>query len=85
MLFANTAAQQLLGLAVSLAAIWLVMREWEVRVVLTSAALALGLIAGTPDVIVREFLANCVNEKFVIPLCCGMGFAQVLRHTGCDV
>lgn len=84
MLFANTAAQQLLGLAVILAAIWLVMREWEVRVVLSSAALLLGVIAGAPDVIVREFLANFVNEKFVVPLCCGMGFAQVLRHTGCD-
>ena len=24
------------------------------------------------------------NEKFVVPICCAMGFAYVLRHTGCD-
>ena len=88
MLFADTANvaawQQLLGLAIIIGAICAVVREWEVRIVLSCAALALGLIVGAPDVIVREFLSNFINEKFVIPLCCGMGFAQVLRHTGCD-
>lgn len=76
--------QQLLGLAVILLAIWAVMREFEVRLILFSASLALGCIAFQPDVIVREFFGNFINEKFVIPLCCGMGFAHVLRHTGCD-
>ena len=33
---------------------------------------------------IREFLATFSNEKFVVPICSAMGFAYVLRHTGCD-
>ncbi len=86
MLFAaETAAwQQLLGLAVIVLAVWAIVREFEVRLVLITAALALGLIAGAPTAIVREFFTTFTNERFVIPLCCGMGFAHVLKHTGCD-
>ena len=76
--------QQLLGLAIIILAIWAVVREYEVRLTLFTAALLLGGVALKPDVIVREFVSTFVNEKFVIPLCCGMGFAHVLRHTGCD-
>ena len=32
----------------------------------------------------REFLATFSNEKFVVPICTAMGFAYVLRHTGCE-
>src|SRR5256885_7420001 len=35
-------------------------------------------------VIVRKFLSTFADEKFVIPICTAMGFAYVLRHTGCD-
>lgn len=76
--------QQWLGVGIVLITVWGIVREWEVRLVLLTSALALGAIVGLPTVIVREFLATFVNEKFVIPLCCGMGFAHVLRHTGCD-
>ena len=38
---------------------------------------------GLPRV-VREFLATFSNEKFVVPICSAMGFAYVLRHTGCE-
>ena len=48
-------------------------------------------IARTPDdwhsplaSVVREFLSTFSNEKFVVPICSAMGFAYVLRHTGCD-
>jgi DcuC family C4-dicarboxylate transporter len=34
--------------------------------------------------VVREFLATFSNEKFVVPICSAMGFAYVLRHTGCE-
>src|SRR5262249_38922910 len=47
-------------------------------------ALALGTLVGQPQVIVQTFLATFSNEKFVVPICTAMGFAYVLRHTGCD-
>ncbi|MBA4189542.1 MAG: hypothetical protein C0467_16270 [Planctomycetaceae bacterium] len=34
--------------------------------------------------VLREFLATFSNEKFVVPICSAMGFAYVLRHTGCE-
>jgi len=75
---------QLLGIVVIAFAVWAIVRELEVRIVLLAAALALGLLAWNPEAIVRVFILTFTNEKFIIPLCCGMGFAHVLRHTGCD-
>jgi DcuC family C4-dicarboxylate transporter len=43
----------------------------------------LDLLRG-PMSIVRTFLATLTREQFVIPICTAMGFACVLRHTGCD-
>ena len=72
-------------------AVALVVRGWDVRLVLLGAAV---LIAGTTAAeaadpaplaaVVREFLATFSNEKFVVPICSAMGFAYVLRHTGCE-
>src|SRR5436190_9226517 len=76
--------QQWFGLIVILLAIWMIVREYEVRLVLLSAALVLGVISWRLDLIVRTFLTTFTDEKFIIPLCCGMGFAHVMRHTGCD-
>lgn len=76
--------QTLLGIIVIALAAWAVLREYEVRLVLMIAALSLGAIALNPQAIVREFVITLTNEKFIIPLCCGMGFARVLQHTGCD-
>ena len=65
-------------------AIALVVKGWDVRLVLLSAALVIAAAAGDVPVVVREFLATFSNEKFVVPICSAMGFAYVLRHTGCE-
>ena len=78
--------------AVIVAAVVLVVRGWDVRLVLLAAALAIaagsGLAAdpwwGPLAAVFREFLATFSNEKFVVPICAAMGFAYVLRHTGCE-
>ena len=72
-------------------AVVLVVRGWDVRLVLLAAALATavatdavrGQVAALPEV-VRQFLSTFSNEKFVVPICTAMGFAYVLRHTGCE-
>jgi DcuC family C4-dicarboxylate transporter len=73
-----------LGLAVVAVAIVLVARKIDVRLVLFLGALALGGLAGDVTPIVRIFLQTLSNEQFVLPICTAMGFAQVLRHSGCD-
>jgi DcuC family C4-dicarboxylate transporter len=92
-----------LGIGVIALAIVATARRLDVRLVLTFAALVLGTLAGTRDMvqqsgtadalrafaagpmqIARTFLSTLVAEKFVVPICCAMGFAHVLRLTECD-
>src|SRR5262245_36555066 len=88
-----------LGSLIVAATIYAVARRVEVRLVLILAALAMALVAGTekalhgggwmvlaeqPMQVVRAFVATFSNEKFVVPICSAMGFAFVLRETGCD-
>ncbi len=61
-----------------------VYRQVDVRLALVLAALALGVLAGNVQAVVRKFLETFADEKFVVPICTAMGFAYALRHTGCD-
>jgi DcuC family C4-dicarboxylate transporter len=56
----------------------------DVRLALLGAAFVLGCLAGQPMAVVRTFLETFANERFVVPICSAMGFAYVLRATGCD-
>jgi DcuC family C4-dicarboxylate transporter len=73
-----------LALGLIVAAVVAVFRGLDVRLVLLATALMLGGLAGNIAPVVRELLDTISNEKFVIPICTAMGFAQVLRLTGCD-
>jgi len=73
------------------AAITLIVRGRDVRLVLLGSALAIAAIADLAAghtialaSVVREFVGTFSNEKFVVPICTAMGFAYVLRHTGCE-
>jgi len=73
-----------LALIVIVTAVTAVARGVEVRISLLIAAVLLGLLAGDLPAVVRTFLETFSNEKFVVPICSAMGFAYVLKHTGCD-
>jgi DcuC family C4-dicarboxylate transporter len=73
-----------LGLLVIAAAVLAIYRQVDVRLALLLAALVLGGLGGDAAVIVRTFLETFSDEKYVVPICTAMGFAYVLRHTGCD-
>lgn len=76
--------QLILGLFAIALGILAIYRQLEVRFVLLTLAMFLGALAGQADAIVRRFLETFADEKFVVPICCAMGFAYVLRHTECD-
>jgi len=65
-------------------AIVAIYRRVDVRLTLFVAAMLIGILAGDPLAIIRTFFSTLTNEKFVVPLCSAMGFAQVLRLTECD-
>lgn len=72
------------AVVVVLIAVAVIYHGSEVRLTLLLAALALGLLAGKPALIVQTFLDYFTREQFLLPIGCCMGFAYVLRQTGCD-
>jgi DcuC family C4-dicarboxylate transporter len=72
-----------LGLLVVAAAVVLMARGVEVRLVLLGAGLLLAALAGRPLLVFDEFGRGMV-AAMVAPICAAMGFAAVLRATGCD-
>ena len=74
----------LAGVVILVLALVGISRGLDVRLVLFLAALALGAMAWNLPVIFQTFLATLSNAQFVVPICSAMGFACVLRQTGCD-
>jgi DcuC family C4-dicarboxylate transporter len=77
-------ASQLLGLVVIAAAVVAIARRVDVRLALLLAAFAMGGLAGSVPAILKTFFGTLGSEQFVVPICSAMGFAHVLRQTGCD-
>lgn len=76
--------QTALAVLVLAATVAAILRGFDVRLVMLLAAFALGALAGDVALIVRSFFNTFANEQFVIPICSAMGFAFVLRQSGCD-
>jgi len=72
------------GLVIVALAVWAILRRVDVRLALMLAALAMGILARNVDAIFQTFLQTFSQEQFVVPICSAMGFAFVLRQTGCD-
>ncbi len=72
------------GMGIIALTIYVIYRRLEVRLTLLVAALLLGALAEDAPAILRKFLTTFTDEKFVVPICTAMGFAYVVRHTGCD-
>jgi DcuC family C4-dicarboxylate transporter len=72
-----------LSLIVVAAAVYFMVRRFEVRLVLLASGLALGLIAGRPLLLFDTF-ARAMVAGMVGPICAAMGFAAVVSATGCD-
>lgn len=65
------------------AAIALMVRRVDVRLVLLGAGLAMAVLAGTPLVIADTFTRGMV-AAMVAPICASMGFAALMAATACD-
>jgi DcuC family C4-dicarboxylate transporter len=72
-----------LAMFIVVAALTLIVLRFEVRLVLIGAGLALATLAGRPLAIADTFTRAMV-APMVAPICASMGFAAVLRVTGCD-
>jgi DcuC family C4-dicarboxylate transporter len=72
------------GLVIIAAAVYAILKRVDVRLALLLAAVALGALGGDLPSVVRQFFLTLTNEQFVVPICCAMGFAYVMRQSECD-
>ncbi len=74
------------GLVVIVGAVVAVLRKVDVRLALLPAALALGSLAGPAKLlgVVHTVFVGFADARTVVPICSAMGFAYVLKQTGCD-
>ncbi len=66
------------------AAVYFLIREVDVRLVLFTAALVLASYTRHPLVIFDVFLKEMGNGATIGPICSAMGYGFVLKITGCD-
>lgn len=69
---------------ITIAALLLIRRGLDVRFVLVTAGLIMGTLVGKPWVILDTFQKVLGRGDLIGPICSAMGFAFVLRATGCD-
>lgn len=76
---------QYAGLGIVVLAIFLLIKKAETRMVLIGAGILLCALAKDPLIAFNTFGAGMVNDKVVPATCASMGFAFVMKYTGCDV
>jgi DcuC family C4-dicarboxylate transporter len=72
-----------LSLAAIVVAFVFIWRGNDVRPVLFVTSLAIGALAGQTGVVFRKTAETLADDKFLLPICAAMGFAHVMRETGC--
>jgi len=73
-----------IALAILVGAIELIRRGIDVRFVLIVAGVLIASLAGTPGVVLDAFQKSLGKADVIGPICTAMGFAYVLKSTGCD-
>lgn len=75
---------ELLSALVIAAAVAAIAWRMEVRLILLAASFLLAALNGDPASVLKTFFATLTAAQFVVPICTSMGFAHVLKSTGCD-
>jgi C4-dicarboxylate transporter, DcuC family len=70
--------------AIVLVGAYFAARKVDIRIVLGLSAAALFALAGQFDSVFVFVAKEMANERTVVPICCAMGFAYVVKLTGCD-
>ena len=73
-----------IGIIIIVLAGFALVKGIDVRFVLFIAGIALGFISGDVFAIFNEFQKSMGEGKTIAPICASMGYAFLLRMTGCD-
>lgn len=64
--------------------IYLLLKRHESRMVLIAAGILMAVIAGKPMAALDAFAKSMTNAGLITSVCSCMGFAMVMKYTGCD-
>ena len=73
-----------IGTLVVLATIYFLVKQYESRMVLFTAGVAMAILAGKPMAAFDAFAARMATGGLILPICSVMGFAFVMKVTKCD-
>jgi DcuC family C4-dicarboxylate transporter len=72
------------GIIVILAAVYFLVKQYETRMVLIAAGLTMAILSGKPLAAFDAFAKAMVTSGLIQAICSVMGFAFVMKFTGCD-
>lgn len=73
-----------LGILIVVVTIYFLSREYDPRIVLIGSGLLMAGIALDPLTVLDEFASKMSSDSLVQAICSSLGFAFVLKTTGCD-
>lgn len=73
-----------MGIAIVLVSIYLLVKQYETRMVLFCAGVLMSVLAGAPLAAFDAFAKNMVSAGLIQAICSVMGFAFVMKATECD-
>jgi len=74
----------ILGALIVVVTVYFLIKQYESRMVLFSAGVLMALLAGTPMVAFDAFAKRMTTGGLIMSICSVMGFAFVMKLTGCD-
>ena len=73
-----------IGIGIVASAAWLLIKQYDMRMVPVAAGLLMAGIALDPLTALDEFAQKMVTDSLIQAVCSAMGFSFVMRHTGCE-
>ena len=74
----------IIGAIIVIGVIYLLLKRHESRMVLIAAGILMAIIAGKPMAALDAFAKSMTNAGLITSVCSCMGFALVMKYTGCD-
>lgn len=72
------------GILITCACVYLLIKKYDAKMVLIGAGILMCCIGGTPMAAFAAFAKSMTNSGLIQAVCSCMGFAMVMRFTGCD-
>jgi DcuC family C4-dicarboxylate transporter len=74
----------LLGIAIILATVFLLIKQYETRMVLFASGVVMATLGGNPLAAFNAFAKSMTTAGLIESICSVMGFAFVMKYTECD-